>query len=193
VREGNPGELVEPIYNESILVADSPREALLQDRPRSWAAMLKAPVPDRLVHRNAPPTWVVPPHHEEKYTNVGLLQAIRQIPADLRLGGQAPAGQVQLQDLLQRISRGLPAVAVSPRARWICRALAGGYARALVRGRLQEYAEEGPYRLLMEGLESFMGLQRKGREADDEDENTQQPWGEDRHGNRYRTAMPARR
>ncbi len=193
VREGNPGELTEPIYNESILVADSPREALLQDRPRSWAAMLKAPVPDRLVTRNQPPTWVVPPHHEEKYTNVGLLQAIRQIPADLRLGGQAPAGQVQLQDLLGRISRGLPAVAVSPRARWICRSLAGGYARALVRGRLQEYAEEGPYRLLMEGLESFMGLQRKTLAADGEDEDTQQPWGEDRHGNRYRTAMPARR
>ena len=62
-----------------------------------------------------------------------------------------------------------------------------------MRGRLQEFAEEGPYRLLMEGLESFMGLQRKTRETDDEDSDTAQPWAEDRYGHRYKTAMPARR
>jgi hypothetical protein len=45
----------------------------------------------------------------------------------------------------------------------------------------------------MEGLEAFLGLQRKNREADDEDTATTQPWAEDRYGNRYRTAMPARR
>ncbi len=54
---------------------------------------------------------------------------------------------MKLQELLGQIARGLPAVAVSPRAQWCCRALSGGYARALVRGRLQEFAEEGPYRL----------------------------------------------
>ena len=102
VREGNPGELVEPIYNESVLLADSPREFLLRDRPRCWSAMLKAPVPDRLVTRNAPATWVVPAHHEDKYTNVGLMQAIRAIPADLRLGGGEAGGQVKLQELLGR-------------------------------------------------------------------------------------------
>jgi len=193
VREGNPGELAGPIYNEAVLSADAPRDALLRSRPRSWDAMLKAPVPDRLTSRNQPPIWIVPPHHEDKYTNVGLLQSIRAIPADLRLGGAEAAGQVHLQDMLGRISRGMPAVAASPRARWLCRACAGGYSRALVRGRLQDEPEQGPYSLLMAAVESFLGLQRKSFASDAESEDTDQPWGEDRFGNRFRTAMPARR
>jgi len=58
---------------------------------------------------------------------------------------------------------------------------------------LQDYAEEGPYGVLVEGLESFLGLQKKSLAEDDEEDDTQQPWAEDRYGNRYRTAMPARR
>jgi hypothetical protein len=45
----------------------------------------------------------------------------------------------------------------------------------------------------MEGLESFLGLQRKTLARGDEEEDTQQPIAEDRYGNRYKTAMPARR
>jgi len=193
VREGNPGELAGPIYNEAVLAADAPRDVLLRSRPRSWDAMLKAPVPDRLTSRNQPPIWIVPPHHEDKYTNVGLLQSIRAIPADLRLGGAEAAGQVHLQDMLGRISRGMPAVAASPRARWLCRACAGGYSRALVRGRLQDAPEQGPYQLLMEAVESFLGLQAKAFRDGGDEEDGSQPMAEDRFGNRFRTAMPARR
>ena len=193
VQEGNPGELCGPIYNESVLLADGPRDVLLRSPPRSWDAMLKAPVPDRLVSRNQAPIFLVPPHHEDKYTNVGLLAAIRAIPADLRLGGSESAGQVQLSDLLGRIARGMPAVTASPRAKWVCRALAGGYGRGLVRGRLQDEPEAGPYRLLMNGLESFLGLQRKTLALEGGEADTEQPWAEDRFGHRYKTAMPARR
>jgi hypothetical protein len=59
-----------------------------------------------------------------------------------------------------------------------------------VRGRLADYAEEGPYRLLMEGLESFLGLARAPAEtgADVSD----QPVRTDRYGNSYRSALPFR-
>jgi hypothetical protein len=189
VREGSPGELAHSIYIEATMAADSPREALAHV-PRSWDTMLKAPVPDRLVTRNQPPIWVTPPHHEERYTNVGLNQAIRAVPSVVRAGGAEAAGRLQMQDMLGRIARGLPAVAVSPRARWTCRALGGGFGRALVRGRLADYAEEGPYRLLMEGLESFLGLARAPAEtgADVSD----QPVRTDRYGNSYRSALPFR-
>jgi hypothetical protein len=45
----------------------------------------------------------------------------------------------------------------------------------------------------MEALESFLGLQRKAFASDAESEDMDQPWAEDRFGNRFRTAMPARR
>ena len=61
----------------------------------------------------------------------------------------------------------------------------------MVRGRLQDYAEEGPYRTLMEGLESFMGLVRSGAGEDKEDDENQN-WAYDRNGNRYVSAIPAR-
>ncbi len=152
--------------------------------------MLKAPVPDRIITRNQPPTWVTPPHHEERYTNVGLNQAIRAVPSVVRSGGAEAAGRLQMQDMLGRISRGLPAVQVSPRARWTCRALGGGFGRALVRGRLADHAEEGPYRLLMEGLESFLGLARLPKE--DGPDLSAQPVRTDRYGNSYRSALPFR-
>jgi hypothetical protein len=189
LREGSAAEHVDSIYIEATLLADMPRDHAVKPE-RSWDAMLKAPLPDRVVTKNQPPTWVVPAHHGEKYNNVGLIQSVRAIPADIRIGGEENAGQIQLHDLLGRQHRGLPAVVVGARSRWTLRALSGGYARALVRGRLQDYAEEGPYRLLMEGLESFLGLARRPQQDDEED--GPQPTREDRYGNRYKSALPFR-
>jgi hypothetical protein len=86
----------------------------------------------------------------------------------------------------------MPVVEVAGTAKWTLRALSGGYTRALVRGRLQDFAEEGPYRLLMEGLESFLAIMRAGLAEKDETEDTSQPYATDRFGQRYKTAMPQR-
>jgi hypothetical protein len=57
---------------------------------------------------------------------------------------------------------------VSTRARWTLNAFSGGYARKLNKsGVLSEFAEEGPYRTLMEGLESFAALMRIAQREDE--------------------------
>ena len=49
-------------------------------------------------------------------------------------------------------------VAISDAAVWTLNAFSGGYARGLLKqGQLADYAEEGEYRVLMEGLETFVG------------------------------------
>ena len=108
-----------------------------------------------------------------------------------QMGTPEVTGEMHFRDMLGRTTRGVPAVEISSRARWTLRALAGGYTRAMVRGRLQDYAEEGPYRTLMEGLESFMGLVRSGAGEDKEDDENQN-YSVDRWGNRYVSAIPAR-
>jgi hypothetical protein len=191
VAEGSPAELVHSIYTEASLFADTQRFGMAIPRPRSWDEMLKITGPQPVSLRSSP-VWVVPPVHGEKYTNVGLAQAVRALPAEIRFGGAEAQGALHLHDLLGKSSRGMPVVEVAASAKWTLRALAGGYTRALVRGRLQDFAEEGPYRLLMEGLESFLAIMRAGLAEKDETEDTEQPYAIDRFGQRYKTAMPQR-
>lgn len=85
---------------------------------------------------------------------------------------------------------GLPTIQVSRAAVWTLRAFTGGYARGVAKGGgLAEFAEEGAYRVLMEGLESFAGI--TARVTDDEEMGTQ-PVAYTRSGQAYRSAMPER-
>lgn len=192
VAEGSPAELVHSIYAEASLFADTQRFGMAVPRPRAWDEMLKITGPSPISLRS-PPVWVVPPVHGERYSNVGLAQAVRALPAEIRFGGAEAQGALHLHDLLGRNSRGLPVVEVAGTAKWTLRALAGGYTRALVRGRLQDFAEEGPYRLLMEGLESFLAIMRAGLAETNETEDMEQQYATDRFGQRYKTAMPQSR
>ncbi len=61
----------------------------------------------------------------------------------------------------------------------------------MVRGRLQDAAEEGPYRVLMEGLEAFCGAIQFA--TVDNDENSAQNMRiDERTGRSYASAMPMR-
>jgi hypothetical protein len=191
VAEGSPAELVHTIYTDASLFSDTQRFGQAIPTPRSWDEMLKISGPQQVSLRT-PPVWVVPPVHGEKYTNVGLAQAVRALPAEIRFGGDQPQGALHLHDLLGKSARGMPVVEVAGTAKWTLRALSGGYTRALVRGRLQDHAEEGPYRLLMEGLESFLAIMRAGLAERDEEEDTIQNYATDHLGRRYKTAMPQR-
>ena len=107
------------------------------------------------------------PLHFDQYNNVGLRQAMSRIPATLRPSVASDRGRPGIRSLLQRDRSGLPALQVSDAATWTLNALAGGYSRVLLKGGvLADYAEEGVYRLLMEGLESFVGLLELGSTDD---------------------------
>lgn len=185
VFEGSPIERVPDLYQAEVLSGDTAR---LADVPRPWDDALKQ-MPDRLILRRVPPVWIVPMRHADRYMNTGLIQAVKALPAEVRVGGTEVAGSLYMKDLLSRMVRGVPAVEISSRARWTLRALSGGYTRVLVRGQLQENAEEGPYRVLIEGLEAFCGSMRAGRAKEDLDDEATN-WGYSRTGQRYVSAMP---
>ena len=107
------------------------------------------------------------PLHFDRYNNVGLTQAAAKLPRDVRNGVTSDRGRRWLENALAQERRGMPVILVSDRATWTLNGFTSGYARVLLKGGvLADYAEEGPYRLLMEGLESFLGLMELG--LDDE-------------------------
>jgi hypothetical protein len=63
----------------------------------------------------------------------------------------------------------------------------------MLRGRLQENPEDGPYKVLMEGLETFCALVSARREVAEDDDNMQAMRVDERTGARYASAMPQRR
>ena len=191
VMEGPPAERAVDIVQAAAQAIDSSKVVAVPVA-RPWDDMLKLPAPDRMLTRPNRPYWVVPEHHSDRLMNVGLMQAVRAAPAEVRSGGQKVAGSLYLRDALSRMVRGMQAVEISPNARWTLRALAGGYSRQMVRGKLQDEAEEGPYRLLMEGLEAFCGLVGAGAEESDADQG-QNMRIDERTGRAYASAMPARR
>ena len=137
VCEGDPGEVAADLALEAGLFASRPLRA------------------------------IAPAHHWERYANVGLVQALQGVPLEVSRGAAFAKGRGWLRDRIGRQVRGMPAVCVSDTARWVLNALFGGYCRALdKRGALAEFAEEGAYRVLMEGLEAAAGLMA-GAEGED--------------------------
>lgn len=140
IREGDPGDLLKDLVAEANLEA---------------ARSVRA---------------VAGPLHFNHYNNVGLRQSAARLALDIRQGTAPELGRTEVRAMLRRQSRGMPALLVSSEARWTLNAFAGGYARALLKGgQLADFAEEGVYRVLMEGLESFTGLLRAGSPDADDD------------------------
>jgi hypothetical protein len=63
---------------------------------------------------------------------------------------------------------------VSQRARWTLNGFSGGYCKEVLKnGQLSEFATEGPYKTLFEGLESFASLLKMGHIGEDQPINWQ--------------------
>lgn len=131
------------------------------------------------------------PLHFDAYNNVGLRQAVQRIPMVVEAGVGSERARPYIRNLLQRERQGMPMLLVDQGARWTLNAFNGGYARVLEKGGiLADYAEEGPYRVLMEGIESFLGLLELGRSTDDEDSDRFNAVASD--GRRYTSMRGAR-
>lgn len=96
-------------------------------------------------------TLTAPPQHFAAYAQTGLVGAAKRVPVEITRGGEMLKGREELRAMMRRLAHGLPALRVSSKATWALRAFAGGYARAIGK----DYAGEGEYRVMMEGLESF--------------------------------------
>lgn len=115
------------------------------------------------------PKLVCGPHHFEKFSNVGLTQAVKKLPMEVRKGARPEMGRPDIRAMLRRQVRGSPALMISSNARWTLNAFSAGYCRAIMKDGLPaDYAAEGVYRVLMEGLEAFGGLLKTGSPDEDE-------------------------
>ena len=190
VREGRPDEVAAEIHAEARLMAESGRfeERLVYGEGEN---QFKLPVRVTEYVRTRL-RWIVPAWHRDTYRNVGLVAAIRAMPQDVSVGeALATQGQAALGALLGQVYRGQPRFHVGTGAGWTLRAMSGGYAKPLgTRGLAAAQPDSGIYKLLMEGLETFVavGSAAEGAEAEDH-----QPVAFDRRGVPYRSAMPAPR
>lgn len=111
------------------------------------------------------------PLHFDQYHNVGLRQAIAKLPGELKNAAPPERGRLYVRQLLRRERQGMPMLRVATAAGWVLNGFAGGYARQMLKqGQLAEYAEDGPYKTMMEGLESFIGQLELGGSLDGEDD-----------------------
>ena len=101
-----------------------------------------------------------PRDHFDTLNQIGLRAAARNIPLEVRRGGDAIAGQEELRKLLGAYVAERPAFQVSEEASWTLRALAGGYARKPGR----DDAEDNCYAVLMEGVQALVGVLKAGLE-----------------------------
>lgn len=139
VREGDPGAVLESIMVDANLEAGQKVQAF------------------------------APQEHFGNYDTVGLRGAARKIPVNLGQGSLGLDGRDEIRALLRKQIRGWPALRVSTKARWVLNGFAGGYCKEVLKnGFLNEFASEGPYKTLFEGIESFAAMLRMGSIGDDQ-------------------------
>jgi hypothetical protein len=112
------------------------------------------------------------PVHFGDHDTIGLRGAARKIPVSLDRGGSAVNGRENIRGLIRDMPHGRPALQIGHNARWLLNAFSGGYCHPITKhGTVSEFTDAGPYRVLMEGLESFAALLGTALTEDDSNRN----------------------
>lgn len=128
-----------------------------------------------------------PPNHWNTYDTIGLRPAIKKANERIGMAGDATAGREELRKKIETLAHGVPDLMVSTNAPWAVNAFSGGYARSIpVKGKeIVGVADDGPYKTLMEGLESFIAVSTAAVERDGQDTPN---YAIDAQGRRYLSA-----
>jgi hypothetical protein len=130
---------------------------------------------------------LVPPLRPGLHDVVGLSTALRACQLRERTGGPILTGREHLRSMLTQRRRGEPMILLGGSSRWTLNAFSSGYCYGVdKRGQLSTEPVDGPYRVLMEGLESFAAVLQMG--GDDEDERNIR-YAYDASGRRYKTIL----
>jgi hypothetical protein len=128
-----------------------------------------------------------PAEHWGAYDSIGLRAAVRRTDKRLSMGGPVATGREEIRKHLESIAHGQSSLVVSSTASWALNAFAGGYATSIVKSRVGEGgADEGIYKVLMEGFESFMAVIGNAASSDDKPNYAI----DSASGRRYLTARP---
>jgi hypothetical protein len=158
VREGDPGTCLDDIRTQARLIAGS---GILAYAPRN---------------------------HWRPYDTIGLQPAARRIHLQLAQGGELAEGRETLRRMCRTESKNQPCLQVAVEARWTLNAFLGGYARSVTSGKpVVGEADEGVYKVLMEGLEAFAAINSSAYGETSEDAPT---YAMDAQGRRYLSARP---
>lgn len=133
-----------------------------------------------------------PISHFTDRDTVGLRAAARRIPMEIMPGGEIVEGRENLRKMFRTNQHGRPSVVIDPNASWTLRALAGGFCRGISKaGVITSEPEEGPYQVLIEGLESLLAGMSAALGLDN---NAQVNYGYTEDGRRFISALaPPRR
>jgi hypothetical protein len=115
-------------------------------------------------------TVISPTEQFDKYTNNGIPAALKQAGQKFLRGHIASQSIGCMAERLKHTNKGRPAFQVSTTAKWVCNAMARGYARKLLpTGSYADFPEKNQYSLVMEAIESFASYIKRGKiEGDDE-------------------------
>lgn len=176
------------LVSAALVQMDQGRFSVLADwiREGEPAAILPDLLRDVRLAAGQKITLMAGPRHFERFNNVGLVQACRRLQMGCERGGGTERGREELRRLLRARVRLLPALAVSHEARNTLRALGGGYSfQAEKTGSLAPQPQEGPFRVLMEGIEALAGA---GAQISPEDDNSGINWQTTQDGRRFISA-----
>jgi hypothetical protein len=127
----------------------------------------------------------------DMYNNHGLPAAAKTERVTMTKTHGAATSEGALGEWLRRNVRGIPAFMVYSGAGWVVNALGGGYARTLDKhNQLSDKPTDNQYRVLMEGIESFVSyIDKTGRRDDNEEDRN---YAFTRNGQRYLSTLPGR-
>lgn len=134
------------------------------------------------IDRNQVVRWFSPRLHFQDYSVIGLKAAANKSKIKVLRGGDPRVGREEIRDLMRRYTRDLPSVIISAQARWTLRAVAGGFCNDA----LKQEVVDNSYSVLMEGLESLVGLMRGPENQVDDDVE----YATTADGRRYISALP---
>lgn len=132
-------------------------------------------------------TLYAPPNHWQNYDTIGLQPAVKKARKRIGMSGDPGIGREEVRKKLETLAHGGPELVVSATAHWLINGFSGGYARSIPAkgGEVTGMADEGPYKTLMEGVESFIAVSTAAIERDGED---QPNYAIDAQGRRYLSA-----
>ena len=126
----------------------------------------------------------------DRYTNIGLPQAIKKMGTTPQQLGTTLKAQGFLADWMRKTVNGAPVIQVSDGAVWTRNGLARGYIRKLkTDGTLGEQPEENYYRLVIEAIETFAQWVNSGV-AENNNSSFERHYARTDDGRQYLTTLP---
>jgi hypothetical protein len=136
------------------------------------------------IDKNMTVRYFSPRLHFQDFSTIGLKAAASKARINISRGGDPLVGREEIRLLMRRYTGDMPALVLASSARWTIRAIAGGFCKDATASE----PTDNSYAVLMEGLESLVGLMRG---PENQGDNSVE-YATTIDGRRYISALPGR-